>query len=74
MKLRNVYLTVFILSAIFVALSAFDTAPDAKIINLFGYNVGMNFTHNIWVKVLGILAFSMYIFNPTFKTAKTENK
>ena len=72
MKIKNVYLTVFILSAICVMLSAFDTAPDAKLLNLFGYNVGINFTHNMWIKVLGIVALCMYVFNPTFKSV--ENK
>lgn len=67
MKIRNIYLTVFILSAICVLVSSFNAQPDAKLVNLFGYNVGLNFTHNTWIKVLGFVALCMYIFNPTKK-------
>jgi hypothetical protein len=70
MKMRNVYLTSLLLSIAFVTLSSFDTKPDTTMFNLLGYNVGLNLTHNIWVKVFGFTSLVLYLFNPTFKKSK----
>jgi len=74
MKIRNVYLTVFLLSVICVLISSINVKPEVGSISLFGYQVGANFTHNLWLKLLGFAALFMYILNPTFKSSKTENK
>jgi hypothetical protein len=67
MKIRNLYLTVFLLSVICVLISSIDVNPDATMVNLFGYKIGVNFTHYLWVKVLGFAALFMYIFTPSKK-------
>lgn len=67
MKIRNFYLIVFLLSTAFVLVTSFNVKPEAASVSLFGYEVGANFTHNLWVKVLGFVALFMYILNPTKK-------
>jgi len=70
MKIRNVYLTVLLLSLAFVVLSSFDVKPDATMLNLSGYNIGLNFTHNLVVKIIGFVALFLYVLNPSFKKVK----
>ena len=70
MKRRNFYLTICVLSAICVLASSLNVTPDATMFNLFGYNVGLNFTHNPWIKLIGFTSLCLYLFNPTFKKAR----
>ena len=74
MKLRNVYLTIFLLSLTTTIVLSLNIAPDAKVINLFGYNFGINFTHYMWLKVIGFISICLYAFNPRFKKVTIQNK
>jgi hypothetical protein len=73
MKLRNVYLTIFLLALINLIALSVNVAPDAKVINLFGYNVGVNFTHYWWLKLIGFISIVLYYFDPSFKS-KTSSE
>lgn len=70
MKIRNIYLTVFILSVLSLLFVSTTTAPDVRFFKAFGYNVGINITQYMWLKVLGILSLSLYIIS-SFKSTKT---
>jgi hypothetical protein len=67
MKIRNIYLIGIVATAIIAFFTSFDVKPDASFINLFGYEVGANFTHNLWLKLFGFACLFMYLVNPTRK-------
>jgi len=67
MKRRNIYLILSLLSVITLLSLSLNVAPDAKITNLFGYNIGLNFTHYWWLKLIGFVSICLYTFNPSFK-------
>jgi hypothetical protein len=67
MKVRHVYLVVMIVSAAFVMFSSMDVKPDQSMLKVFGYNIGLNYTNYLWVKVLGFVSLCLYVFNPKLK-------
>jgi len=69
MKLKNVYLTVFILSVISLVAVSTNTTPDVKFFKAFGYNFGINFTEYLWLKIIGFASVSLYVIS-SFKSAK----
>lgn len=72
MKIKNVYLTIFLLSLICVLISSINVNPDATMLNLFGYKIGLNFTHNVWLRIIGFISLFLYIFNPLSKKQQLE--
>jgi len=67
MKIRNFYLIGLIASSVIALYTSLGVKPDASFINLFGYEFGANFTHNLWLKVFGFACLFMYLVNPTKK-------
>ena len=63
MKIKNLYLLVALLCCVLVFVSSLDISPDAKLINLFGYDFGLNFTHNPILKIVGIAALCLFLFD-----------
>lgn len=63
MKIRTIYLIVMLLCIACVMISSIGVQPDATMLHLHGYSIGINFTHNVWIKIIGFVCLCLFIIN-----------
>ena len=74
MKVKHVLLTLTILAAIYVLYLNFQTSPDVKAWNLFGWNFGISFSSHIYEKLAVMGLFALYAISvQTEKETENEN-
>lgn len=72
MKIRTIYLIVSLLCVLSVMISSIGVQPDTTVFHFYGYSVGINFTHNVWIKVLGFISLFLFIFNYNKKNTNAK--